>query len=143
MTHLSKNIQNGLLLIDLQRSFTKGSWAAYFGYDQIQPIQAACEKTKMLLESDRIIRRGEDDLTNNSSVMSEISEDSWAAVLNNSYIPKDYILCTKCYLTDPSDSDFDESVKEILEKEEIPFIHKPTTNVCLNPAFHEWVRRKM
>ena len=142
MANQSKNIHNGLLLIDLQRSFTTGSWAAYFGYDQVQPIEIACQKINTLLESDGVIRKS----TCYSNIQPELRNVSLidpCAILKDSLIPKDNILCTKCYLNTPRDSDFVETVAEFLEKENIPFVHKPSMNICSNPDFHEWMRHRM
>lgn len=142
MANLSKNIHNGLLLIDLERSFTKGSWAAYFGYDQVQPIEIACQKIKTLLESDRVIRKH----NYYSSADTEIRNADLIdprAILKDSYILNDNILCTKCYLNTPEYSEFEESVIDFFKKENIPFVHKPTMNVCSNPKFHEWMRYRM
>mmetsp|Transcript_29829 Transcript_29829/g.65190 ORF Transcript_29829/g.65190 Transcript_29829/m.65190 type:complete len:309 (-) Transcript_29829:88-1014(-) len=48
----SKAIPEGreaLLLIDLQRAFTTGSWAQWFGVDQCEPIRQAISRTHKLL----------------------------------------------------------------------------------------------
>ena len=137
-----KQFQNGLLLIDLQRSFTKGSWASHFGIDQVEPILNAFKKTKALLEGDQIIGKANQEMDKDPSIRSVDLVENPTSV-TDLRIPKDNILCTKCYLNDPSDSEFDDSVKIAIEEHHIPYVHKPTMNICLNPDFHEWMLHKI
>eukprot|EP00747_Dinoflagellata_sp_TGD_P105837 gnl/TRDRNA2_/TRDRNA2_169671_c0_seq4.p1 gnl/TRDRNA2_/TRDRNA2_169671_c0~~gnl/TRDRNA2_/TRDRNA2_169671_c0_seq4.p1 ORF type:complete len:229 (-),score=39.55 gnl/TRDRNA2_/TRDRNA2_169671_c0_seq4:47-733(-) len=47
------------------------------------------------------------------------------------------VICTKCY-THGEEAEFDDRLKPMLR--EVPCVHKPTTDVTLNPRFHDWFR---
>ena len=44
-------MSSGLLLIDLQKAFTVGSWARYFGLEEVVPINKACQNVADLLST--------------------------------------------------------------------------------------------
>ncbi|OLP79258.1 hypothetical protein AK812_SmicGene40469 [Symbiodinium microadriaticum] len=75
-----------LLLIDLQKAFTVGSWASHFGGKmQVADIERACVETARLLESGKVP-------------------------------PDTAILCTKCYDSMPHDEPYVDVVEPFLRK---------------------------
>ncbi|CAK9084388.1 CCA tRNA nucleotidyltransferase [Durusdinium trenchii] len=75
-----------LLLIDMQKAFTTGSWASYFGgRKEVTDIERACEEAAILLKSGRL----------------------------PSETP---ILCTKCYLDRAQDEPYLEILEPLLRK---------------------------
>lgn len=98
---------SALLLIDCQKAFLTGSWAQYFGLDQVGPIRQAFANTLSLLQQ----------------------QDSLSDCA---------VMCTKCY-TEGEEADYDDTLRPLLAG--VPCIWKPSTDVTINPKFHEWFQK--